>query len=247
VRPLKITKRIMQIEFQEYVVCGVISEVSGVATLMLTKEDGTVPPFVPGQYVNIFFPETRTSEGKAYSISSAPSESTLSITVRAIGEFSNRLCSMRPGDTVRASLPYGFFYPEADDSELVMLAAGIGIAPFRSMIRHIAKYTLSRRLALFHSVRTLSDAIFLEECTELRQKFPNFSLTHFVTRDAEVQNEYVIPHRIEPTDILSRVSDVSRAEFLICGSISFTRDMWRGLRKAGVNEEKLYTEAFFSH
>ena len=40
---------------------------------------------------------------------------------------------------------------------------------------------------------------------------------------------------------------IADAEFMICGSISSIRDMWKGLRDLGIPEETIYTEAFFSH
>ena len=96
----------------QYVVKEKTMEVPGVTTLFLTDEQDNVPPFTPGQYITVYFPELSTPEGKAYSISSAPRESTFSITVRNIGEFSGRLCSISPGETLLASLPYGFLKPQ---------------------------------------------------------------------------------------------------------------------------------------
>lgn len=237
----------MENERVRYTVREVVSEAPGVASLSLVDERGAVPEFLPGQFINIYFPETNTPEGKAYSISSSPEEKTFSITVRALGEFSNRLCDMRPGNTVEASLPYGFFRPERDESPVVMLAAGIGITPFRSIIRHAAFHTPHRRLSLFHSVRSSKDTVFRKEFESLAPSLPNFSLSYFITREDVSEISNVVPRRIAPDDILAKTPDVSSAEFLLCGSISFTRDMWRSLRHAGIPEDAMYTEAFFSH
>jgi ferredoxin-NADP reductase len=46
--------------------------------------------------------------------------------------------------------------------------------------------------------------------------------------------------------IVKAVGDAPEQEFFICGSISFVRDMWKGLKLAGIPEENLYTEAFFA-
>jgi len=234
-------------EFRRYIVRDTRAEVPGVTTVSLSEEDGAVPPFSPGQYINVYFPETRTPEGKAYSVSSAPGEPTFSITVRAIGEFSNRLCAMRPGEAVSASLPYGFFCPERGDSDVAMLAAGIGVAPFRSIIRHAAAHLPSRRVSLFHSIRTWDDAIFREEFESLKKELPNFSITYFVTRGAAPPESGALPRRMTAKDVLAKISDAPSTEFLVCGSIPFTRDLWRDLRRAGVPEDQMYTEAFFSH
>lgn len=221
------------------------TEVPGVVTLFLSEKKGMVPEFVPGQFINVYFPKLNTPEGKAYSISSAPHEPLFSITVRAIGEFSHRLCAARPGDAITGSLPYGFFYPEREESSVVMLAGGIGITPFRSMIHHAAHHSPKRRLMLFHSSRSLSDSMFGKEFANLHNELPNFSITRFITREAASHPH--VPRRMRAEDILPLIPDTTHTEFLICGSIPFTRDMWRNLRNAGISEDAMYTEAFFSH
>ena len=236
-----------QNERTRYVVREAKEEATGITTLSLTDMSGAVPSFNPGQFVNVFFPETNTPEGKAYSISSPPEEDcAFSITVRAIGEFSNRLCAMKPGDTIHASLPYGFFRPEYDDSDLVLLASGIGVTPFRSILLHAARTNQKRRITLLHSVRTASDALFRSEFETLKQSHPHLALSYFVTRE-NVPSVVGLARRMTAADALNHVPSRRGSEFLICGSIPFTRDMWRALRQEGVSEDSLYTEAFFSH
>src|SRR3989338_3596077 len=109
-KPSWTTRKTMQSEFRNYVLRSKETEAPGVTTLSFSDESNAVPPFTSGQYINVYFPEAHTPEGKAYSISSAPDEQTFSITVRAIGEFSNRLSALRKGDTVSGSLPNGFFF-----------------------------------------------------------------------------------------------------------------------------------------
>lgn len=230
-----------------YTVHENIGEAPGVASLALVDEKGGVPEFLPGQFINVYFPETNTPEGKAYSISSSPDEKSFSITVRSLGEFSNRLCGMEAGDTFEASLPYGFFRPEREDSPLVLLASGIGITPFRSIIRTAAEKFPARRIALFHSVRTLEDAIFRGEFENMKTTMPHFSLSYFVTREDVPLSAGLIARRMTSADILDAAPATPNAEFLLCGSIPFTRDMWRSLKHAGVSEDAMYTEAFFSH
>lgn len=234
-------------ETERYIVQSKTEEALGVVTLGLAREDGSVPSFVAGQYINVYFPELSTPEGKAYSVSSAPRESLFSITVRAIGEFSNRLSALSPGDAISGSLPYGFFCADSEESELVMLAAGIGVAPFRGMLRDMATTSPKRRVHLFHSIRTSSDAIFRNELDNLRKELPNFSVFYFITRESTSSIPSAQYRRMGATDILSRITSLDATEFLICGSILFTRDMWRALRHGGVNEDRMYTEAFFSH
>lgn len=232
---------------EKYVVQKTKREVPGVVTLSLAYENGSVPKHRSGQYINIFFKDASTPEGKAYSISSAPDEETFKITVRDIGEFSNKLCNMKKGDVINATLPYGFFRPENSDTNLIMLAAGIGVTPFRSIIRNAVACNQTRKINLFHSIRNSEDAIFDKEFLELSRTNKNFSTTRFVTRENTPKLRDAIKGRIDIQKILKCVQSDTHTEFLICGSVPFTRDLWKTLVNNGVSEDYIYTEAFFSH
>lgn len=229
-------KQPMSKETREYHVKNRREEAPGVITLELEEH----LPFESGQYINVYFPEFGTPEGKAYSLSSAPGEP-LAITVRGIGEFSNRLCAMELGDAFLGSLPYGFFSPEFRDTSLVMIAAGIGITPFRAIIREAVRKAPDRPMWLFHSIRTSSDAVFKKEFETLKNKLPNLNLSYFITREGGSAR------RMTVEDMLLKLTDKEKAEFMICGSIPFVRDIWKGLVSSGISQDQIYTEAFFSH
>lgn len=231
---------------ERYVVREKVAEAPAVVTLKLSRDDGTIPFYQPGQFITVYFPELGTPEGKAYSISSAPSEPFLAITIKGMGEFSNRLCALQTGDALVASAPCGYFFSESLTSTLILIAAGIGVAPFRSIIINVLHNNPQRSILLFYSSRTVTDIIFGNLLKALEAKHKNLTSTHFITREEQTPKE-MHQGRIHTPAILEEIKDGPDPEFLICGSISFVRDLWRGLRDAGIAEERLYTEAFFSH
>ncbi|OGG42163.1 hypothetical protein A3A21_02150 [Candidatus Jorgensenbacteria bacterium RIFCSPLOWO2_01_FULL_45_25b] len=238
-------RKIMSTEDRKtYVVRERISETPSVSTLRLESTDNNLPAYVSGQFITVYVSETGESEGRAYSISSSPEEEALHITVKAVGKCSNRLCSMNFGDTLTASLPYGYFYSESDKSPLVMLASGIGITPFRSIIRSAAKNTPSRKLVLCYTNETVEDIVFRKEFDELQKRNDSIDINYFITREEDTP-QYMIKGRMNADIILKKIENLDSPEFFICGSISFVRDLWRGLRNAGIQEESMYTEAFF--
>jgi len=228
-----------------YIVRETIIEAPGVTTLRLSLAKGSVPKYVPGQFITVYAPELGTPEGKAYSISSAPHEKTLNITVKDMGKFSHYLCSRKQGDEIQGSLPYGYFFSESHTSPLALICGGIGIAPFRSMLQAAAHDTPRRSMTLFCSNRTEQDIIFKNTLDELQEADKNLRILHFITR--QPAEPPMIGGRINAKTILESLNDKKDAEFLLCGSISFVRDLWRDLRSEGVPEEAIYTEAFFSH
>ena len=228
-----------------YIVQKNIPEAPGVRTLQLLLLGGAVPPFVSGQFITVYAPNLGTPEGKAYSIWSAPHEPTLDITVKEMGKFSRYLCSRKTGDEIEGSLPYGYFYSESPTSTLVMVAAGIGVAPFRSMLLSAVRNHPGRPMALFCSNRTAQDIIFKKMLDELQAANANVRVFHFLTREdatASMQSGRIRAHRI-----LAQLKNEKNLEFMLCGSIAFVRDLWRDLRAAGITEDAIYTEAFFSH
>lgn len=239
-------KNSMQQEPKEtYVVREKTVEAPGVCTLKLTRADGSIPAYIPGQCITVYFPESGTPEGKAYSISSAPWEDAMRITVRAIGEFSNRLCALEAGDSITGSAPLGYFYSESSETPLIMIAGGTGIMPFRSMILDAAQNNPSRRLELFYSARTVSDIVFADTFETVWSVRGNFGVRYFITREEDPPAP-LNRGRISAETVLRDVPGDASSEFMLCGSISFVRDLWRDLRRKGVPEDRLYTEAFFS-
>lgn len=228
-----------------YIIQSKKNEVLGVTTLFLTLENGSLPQWTAGQYINIHFESTGTPEGKAYSISSAPHEEVFALTIRDIGEFSHRLCTAKVGATIHASLPYGFFAPEYEHTPLVLIASGISITPFRSILKDIHEKNPERDVTLFHSIRTSADAIFHRELENLECTLPQFTHHRFITREKAPYQKHAAARRIETEDVLTHIKRMSDTEFLICGNISFTRDMWKSLTEAGVPKQCIYTEAFF--
>lgn len=224
----------------QYVVKETRQETPEVVTLFLTLKTGNTPNFTPGQVINVYFPDTDIPAGKSYSISNAPNEKHLTITIHGIGEFSHRLCKMQPGDTLLASLPYGTFRPSQKNSHLVMLAGGIGITPFRSLIQHAQQKTPTRKISLFYSASSVDELVFHSELTATAKENTYLSTKFFITRQADASHHLNINYqRIEATDLLSQITDLDQAEFLLCGSFSFIQGIKESLHSQDIPNNKI--------
>lgn len=201
------------------------------------------PDFLPGQFITVYHDDSMIVEGKAYSISSAPHEQYLNITVKKMGEFSNMLCSLSLGSVIKASLPYGFFYSEAKNTPIVMIAGGIGITPFRSMIIHNAKNSPARVMHLLYSARNLSDLIFKDHFDKLVDQ-NSLKANYFVTRET-TKDKNIQSRRMCAQDILTCSQNYKQPEYFLCGSIDFVRTLWKDMTQHGIAEEQIYTEGFY--
>ena len=150
-----------------YTVVGKNFETDDITTIYFSKDFA----FKSGQFITVYFPDTKVAEGKTYSISSAPHEEHISVTVKDIGLFSHKLSTLRTGDSFTASSPYGFFYSEEEETTLVLLAAGIGVAPYHGIIIDSLKKNPNREIHLYYSVPRVSGIAFVETFLELAKEY----------------------------------------------------------------------------
>lgn len=94
------------------------------------------------------------------------------------GICSSYIYSLKPGDKVMISGPYGeFFVPDnvPDEQEFVFIGGGAGMAPMRSHIMHLFKTErTTRKVNFFYGARSLKEAFYLEDYHALEAEFPNF-------------------------------------------------------------------------
>ena len=93
------------------------------------------------------------------------------------GIASSYIFTLKPGDKVTMSGPYGDFHPIFDSKrEMMWVGGGAGMAPLRAQIMHMTKtlHTTDRELHFFYGARALGEAFFLEDFWELEKEFPNF-------------------------------------------------------------------------
>lgn len=93
------------------------------------------------------------------------------------GIGSSYIFSLKPGDKVMMSGPYGDFHPNfTSGKEMIWIGGGAGMAPLRSQIMHMLKtlHTRDREMHFFYGARALGEAFFLEDFWELEKEYPNF-------------------------------------------------------------------------
>ena len=93
------------------------------------------------------------------------------------GIGSTYIFSLKEGDKVMMSGPYGDFHPNfTSGKEMIWIGGGAGMAPLRAQIMHMTKtlHTRDREMHFFYGARSLSEAFFLEDFWELEKEYPNF-------------------------------------------------------------------------
>ena len=206
---------------------------------------GPRPTFIAGQYLTVRIPGFEPHEGKSYSISSSPDDACLAITVKDMGGFSKTLLGHAVGDTLTTSLPYGFFYPEPNETHsLAFVVGGIGITPCISIIESLLVHKRTQPITLLYSNRTVDDIVFKKRIDSLVDTHPNFTAHYFITRGVDTGTPYIY-RRMGVPDIHNAVPSPPETDFFVCGSIHFTQSLWRSLTGSGIPASHIYTEGFF--
>lgn len=148
---------------------------------------------------NIFSLKARNPEPtiRAYSMANYPAEGDIiTLTVRIAttpfkprpevgfqdvptGIGSSYIFSLKHGDKVMMSGPYGDFHPNFESKrEMIWIGGGAGMAPLRAQIMHMTKtlHCTDREMHFFYGARSLTEAFFLEDFWELEKEFPNFHM-----------------------------------------------------------------------
>ncbi len=93
------------------------------------------------------------------------------------GIASSYIFTLKPGDKVLMSGPYGDFHPIFDSkNEMMWIGGGAGMAPLRAQIMHMTKTlnTTDRKMNFFYGARALNEVFYLDDFLNLEKEFPNF-------------------------------------------------------------------------
>lgn len=137
-------------------------------------------PFIPGQFCFFSFRDASLSrEAHPYTICSAPEQDPITITVKALGDYTNQLYKeLRPGVPALLEGPYGRFDYRKHAYPQIWIAGGVGIAPFISWANTLQNSDASAefRADLYYCVNSQADAVHLHIFEKLEQKLPGFSV-----------------------------------------------------------------------
>lgn len=211
-------------------------ETPDITTIYFLLDDDWKLEYTAGQYITVFIAGSKVLQGKAYSLSSAPHEKWMSITVKNVGgEYSSYLCGLHKGDTFTISRAYGNFNPHTT-KPIVALAAGVGISPIISVLKDKKATGVGPGSHLFYSNKS-HHAI-----AHKRSAATSGAVIHH-----HITAEETVPAAMHKGRIVldECVKAAEGAFYMICGSVDFVRDMWQGLTQRGIAPENITTETFF--
>jgi len=214
--------------------------------ITLKLKEPQTASFKPGQYIQFQIPET--PEYRAYSIASVPAEKdTIKLVVRLIP---GGVCStyihktLKEGDEATFTGPFGEFYLREDSpKDIVCVAGGCGMAPFRSIIFHLIKAGTSRNIGFYFGAKSKRDLYYIEEYDELSKKHPNFKSVVALSEPSKKDNwtgEVGFIHQI----VDKYVNHGDNVEAYLCGPPIMIDAVVSVLESKGVKKEDIFFDKF---
>ena len=212
--------------------------------------------FKAGQFIDMTLldPAETDSEGntREFSIASGPHEETLMVATRMRDTaFKRVLKSMAIGTAVKIEGPFGdLTLPNSASRAVVLLAGGIGITPFRSMLLRAAKEKLPHRIFLFYSNRRPEDAPFLEELQILERENSNqtYKLIASMTEMEKSHCPWSGETGLINQEMLTRhLLGAGTPIYYIAGPPVMVKGLHEMLNKTGVDDDDIRTEEFIGY
>jgi ferredoxin-NADP reductase len=235
------------VEKRIFVVEKIVYETPYIRTFRLVPADGKPFPFKPGQVVNLHvLKEDRSfGEGRPYSLSSSPTEGNfIELTIKMEGNFpTTRVANFKEGDCVGINGPFGLFAFDETAKEIVMVAGGCGVTPFRSFVRYAADKKLPARIVLFYSCKTQEELVSFKEFDAIAAMHSNFSVVPTLTKETPAgwKGE---TGRLDEEKVRKHVQNLREAIFYLCGPAPMVQALVELLKGMGVEEKNIKREVW---
>ena len=164
----------------------------------------------------------------------------------AAGKGSTYLYSLKPGDSVRFSGPFGDFALKPDGREKIFIGGGAGMAPLRAMIHSRLDNGAKERIHFWYGARNLREAPYVDEMAELARRHSNFTWHLVLSEEAEFGAGLVkgLVHEATHDHLLRDHPNLQACEFYLCGPPAMLAATRQLLQKLGVAEDMIAFDDF---
>jgi predicted ferric reductase len=205
-----------------------------------------------GQYLTLKIQhDGMWSKPHPFTISCAPEDEVLRLTIKKAGEFTSAVPGLKSGDPVQCAGPYGVFCKDIESrKQIVMIAGGVGITPFLSVLRHLRNLRSGNDIVLFWSNKNIDDAFARSEMDDMTQEM-NLKIVHNLSReeDAEKYSDKIYPKVLFVSgritqELLKEHVGYSDPAYYLCGPPPMQEFVLGQLGAFGIDEKSIERENF---
>ena len=169
------------------------------------------------------------------------------------GIASSYIFTLKPGDKVMMSGPYGDFHPIFDSkNEMMWSGGGAGMAPLRAQIMHMTKTlkTTDRKMNFFYGARALNEVFYLDDFLQLEKEYPNFKFHLALDRPdpaadaAGVKYTPGFVHQVIYDTYLKNHESPEDIEYYMCGPGPMSNAVNGMLDSLGVDPANIHYDNF---
>ena len=200
--------------------------------------------YKPGQYMMMELDVVDEENGntRPLSIASSPTENFLLFSTKISQTlFKQKFSSLKYGDKVKLKGPMGIFVLDENAKEIIFLGGGIGITPFRDMIKYATDKKLPAKLILLYSNRNADEICYKDEWPLFEKQNPNLQVINTITDDQNWQGRR---GKINESTIKEFCNDLNNTLFYICGPPSMVQGLSDLLKSMNVPQKNVKIEKF---
>ncbi len=208
--------------------------------------------YSPGQYMEWTLPHTKPdSRGnrRYFTLASSPTEPELRVGVKFYdtgSSFKRALGDMPVGAQLAAGQIAGdFVLPKDPDVKLAFIAGGIGITPFRSMIKYLTDTADTRSVTLLYGARTRGDIAYRNIFEDARRKI-RLKTVYVISGETAARAEQFTRYgtTITADMIKTEIPDYLERTFYLSGTHPMVESMHHVLAELGVHRSRIKTDFF---
>ncbi|ASQ16689.1 NADH:ubiquinone reductase (Na(+)-transporting) subunit F [Enterobacter cloacae] len=164
------------------------------------------------------------------------------------GVMSSYIWSLKPGDKVTISGPFGEFFAKETDAEMVFIGGGAGMAPMRSHIfDQLKRLGSQRKISFWYGARSLREMFYDDEFEQLARENPNFTF-HVALSDPQPEDNWTghtgFIHNVLYENYLKQHPAPEDCEFYMCGPPVMNAAVIKMLKDLGVEDENILLDDF---
>lgn len=207
--------------------------------------------YKPGQYMEWTFPHKPMDSRGArrwFTLSSSPTEEDISIGIKFYEDgstFKEAMLSMDSSSSIVAGQLAGdFVMPKDQSKKLVFIAGGIGVTPFRSMIKYLVDTGEKRSVRMFYAASSEDELAYRDVFEDARRELGIQTMYVVTGNNSVVRGRHTIKGKITENLIEQYIPDLEECIFYISGTHGMVEDMTAGLRDLGVHSRNIKTDYF---